>query len=197
VFFKQILGVFATTLISASSSLAAYGQPNLPFTTTEFFRKDDKGLVYRQGFFGRNSMEYKIYSNGLFAYADWNGMCSKDAMTDVLSCTMQNTRLGLGMIYIKPEVPDFICLSHQKFPGKTAMIRFDEEKPIEADANGCVDGKSTYDALLKATKISTREYVFPNSLPIDRVGTMTGYDDSKKLMDYMRLNYGKLAFPQY
>jgi hypothetical protein len=90
-------------------------------------------------------------------------------MTDKRTCSLLNQSAGLLITVSHPQTVSGICVYLHDFPGKNAMIRVDNSRPIELP-RGCVVGSSAariVKAILAAKRVRTRWYAWPYDTAVD------------------------------
>jgi hypothetical protein len=138
-----------------------------------------------------NGVTYLYRSNGIALFAtapatDWRNMsrtnswaigCSKDAMTDVVSCAVSREDLRI----VLSDTASFVVLiGTNHYPGSEVAIRFDQERPLHSPAPGFPDfqTKAILDRSLTAATVTTRYQKWPYQANIDRTLELYGFKEA-------------------
>lgn len=132
----------------------------------EIFHSDGSGIVGKE------------YSDS----KTWLTACKTDAMTDEYTCAIMKDDL----VIIKSKDGYKVVVGTKHFPGKTALIRLDKNKPIESNEKGQYSHQQSaqlINDMANAKTVTTRFIQWPYEKYVDSTMDMTNFNVAKKVLD--------------
>ncbi|EKT61317.1 hypothetical protein [Providencia sneebia] len=112
----------------------------------------------------------------------WLTACKTDAMTDEYTCAIMKDDL----VIIKSKDGYKVVVGTKHFPGKTALIRLDKNKPTESSEKGQYSHQQSaqlINDMANAKTVTTRFIQWPYEKYVDSTMDMTNFNVAKKVLD--------------